>query len=123
MNGYRIISVLLLFTCITLVYAQPRMQTPKERADELKTKLTLSADQTKKAEQIYTKAESKMKSLFEESSGDREKMGKSMMAEMEKTDTEILKILNDKQKKEYKKLQEERKQMFKNMTPPDDPNK
>jgi hypothetical protein len=118
MNRSSIILVLLLLTCITLVNAQPQMPTSKERAEDLKTKLALSSDQTKKVEQIYTKADSKMKSLFENNSGDREKMGKSMMAEMEKTDTEILKILNNKQKKEYNKLQEERKQMFKNMNPP-----
>lgn len=85
-------------------------RTPKERAENLKQRLELTNEQTKKVETIYTESEKKAMKIFEENSGNREENMKSFRKIMEESDAQIDKILNKKQKEAFKKFKEERMQ-------------
>lgn len=99
-------SVLILFLFVGVVSAQMRMD-PKERVKELTKRLNLTEKQTKQIEDIFTKQGEAMQELFESSGGDREFMRDEMMKLREETNKKVDKILNDKQKAEYKKILEE----------------
>lgn len=102
-------SVLIAFISLCVINAQPR-RTPAERAKILKERLNLTDEQTSKVENIYTGADKK----FQEASQngfDREKF----RAIMDSTNTDIEKILTDKQKEAFNKfLQERRSRMRRN---------
>ncbi len=85
------------------INAQTR-RTPKERAQILKDQLSLTDSQTTKIENIYTAADKK----FQESrQGNFDRT--IFRALMDSTNTEIKKLLNDKQKDEFNKIIEERR--------------
>ncbi len=90
-----LLSVLL----VTLtVMAQPR-QTPQDRVKALKDRLSLTDEQSAQVVKIFTEAQEKMKS-----SSDRSEFRKIMTD----ANDQVEKILNDTQKTEFKKMQEER---------------
>ena len=106
---------LLFAVSLSVVIAQPRFD-PKERAKELKERLKLDEKQTKQVEDIFTKQSEQMQSMFS-GGGDREQMRDQMMKLREETNKKIEKILNDKQKAEYKKYQEEMQARRQQMRP------
>jgi len=92
---------------------------PKDQVKELKTKLTLTDDQTTKVEKILTDSQKKMQALFSKrEEGNFETMKKTMDAISDSSDTAITKLLTDTQKAAYKKIIEERKKRQEQMGPP-----
>ena len=86
---------------------------PEERAKQLVEQLKLDKDQAKKVTDIYTKSQEKIQKLFESGGGfgDPDTRDKVMKLR-EESNNEIMKILTDTQKTEYKKiLDEQRKRM------------
>ncbi len=108
-SRYLLYVVTLLVVAISALSAQPRMRSPEEQAKQLKDRLSLSDEQTADITVILKEQRAKMEKLrgsAEPGPGMRESFQK-LSAE---TDAEILKILDEDQQKEYKKLAEERRQ-------------
>jgi len=97
---------LILFVSSSIISAQGRM-THEERVQQLKEKLTLTADQTKKLDGILKKAEEKRDEF--RNSGNMETRRGTMMKSIEETNDQIMKILTPTQKTLFKKIVEERK--------------
>jgi hypothetical protein len=99
---------------LSVIGAQPRMD-PKERVKELTERLKLNEKQAKQIEYIFIKQSEQIQKAFETRSGDREQRREQMMKIREETNKKVEKVLNDKQKTEYKKylkeLEERRQQM------------
>ena len=115
-------TALLIFLFIfqfTISYAQKGFS-PKDRVTELKTKLELTDNQTKKIETIFEENHKKMDALFEKNKNDQESSRKAMKEIMDNTDKEIEKVLDKNQKAKYQQLIDERKNdMGRRMPPPD----
>ena len=104
-------SVLALFVLSASSNAQMRMS-PSGRAKQLAEQLKLSDDQTKKVEAIFTKSEEKAFKIMENDGFGKGENRDKMMKLREEANGEIMKILNDKQKSEFKKIiEEQRKRM------------
>lgn len=102
-------NVILLITMFSFiislaVVAQPRF-TPQERLKMLKERLSLTDEQSAKVEKILINSDKEMKNLRDAENQDRTEFRKIM----ENSNQEILKILSDKQKTEYNKMLEERR--------------
>ena len=97
---------LILFVSSSVISAQGRM-THEERVQQLKERLKLTGDQTKKLDVILKKSEAKREEM--RNSGDMENMREEMMKSMDETNDQISKILKPAQKEEFKKMIEERK--------------
>jgi Spy/CpxP family protein refolding chaperone len=86
---------------------------PVERTKLLKEKLNLTEKQLKAIEEIYSEEEAEMKALLPKTPNiDDMKPHEKIRTIMDKIDDRILKVLNYEQKKEYKKLIEERGKGF-----------
>jgi len=81
----------------------------KRRLEMMKERLKLSDEQLEKVRAIYKEQFAKMRELREKmmESGDRSAMRAEMRKLREETDAKILELLDDTQKAEYKKMQEE----------------
>lgn len=108
--------VLLFLVSISAVIGQPRMD-PKERVKELKERLNLNDKQTKQIEDILVKQSEEMRAIFSGGGGDREAMRDKMMKLRDESNKKVEKVLNDKQKAEYKKYQEEMQARRQQMRP------
>ncbi len=108
--------VLLFLVSISAVIGQPRMD-PKERVKELKERLNLNDKQTKQIEDILIKQSEEMQAIFSSGGGDREAMRDKMMKLRDESNKKVEKVLNDKQKAEYKKYQEEMQARRQQMRP------
>jgi hypothetical protein len=93
-------------------FSQPRLS-PKERVKALTERLSLTKDQASKIEQIYVKAQDQMKKMNTDGKSDRSAMRKVM----DDTQTQVNKVLNAKQKEEFQKMQDERRQGMQNRKP------
>lgn len=101
-----IVLLSLSFFLLSLVaIAQPRF-TPQERLKMLKERLNLTEEQSKKVEDILVKSDKEIKKLRSSDNRDRTQFRDLM----DKTNQEIEKVLDEKQKAEYKKMMEERRQ-------------
>lgn len=94
-----LIAVVIMLATVSLM-AQSQKSDPKERAAELKAKLTLTDDQTAKVEHIYADYDAKA-AAQKTAKGTAKVSLKTLRAESEK---EINNVLTDVQKAEYKKL-------------------
>lgn len=94
-----LIAVVIMLATVSLM-AQSQKSDPKERAAELKAKLTLTDDQTAKVEHIYADYDAKA-AAQKTAKGAAKVSLKTLRAESEK---EINNVLTDVQKAEYKKL-------------------
>jgi len=99
-----IIAVLAVFFVSLTVSAQQRQSVP-DRVKALKERLNLTDDQSSQVEKIFTDAQEKMKN-----SSDRSEYRKIMSD----SNDQIEKLLNDTQKTEFKKMQEERMSRMRN---------
>jgi Spy/CpxP family protein refolding chaperone len=90
----------------------------KDRATDLKTKLELTDDQTKKIESIFENNHTKMDALFEKDKNDREASRTAIKEIMDNTDKEIEKVLDKDQLAKYQKLIDERKNNMGRRMPP-----
>ncbi|MEW6509118.1 MAG: hypothetical protein AB1432_15405 [Bacteroidota bacterium] len=115
MLGRLLLLVLLLTVTISVGVAQPRFD-PKERTKELKERLKLDEKQTKQIEDIFIKQSEQMQGMFG-GGGDREQMREQMMKLREETNKKVEKVLNEKQKAEYKKYLEEMQSRRQQMRP------
>jgi Spy/CpxP family protein refolding chaperone len=93
-------------------FAQPRMS-PQERVKALTEKLSLTKDQAAQIEKIYIQAQDQMKKMNADNKSDRTAMRKMM----EDTQIQVNNVLDDKQKVEFKKLQDERRKGMQNQKP------
>jgi hypothetical protein len=106
------IAALTVFMISLSTFAQPRLS-PKERAKALTERLSLTKDQAAKIEQIYVKAQDQIKQMNTDGKSDRSTMRKVM----DETRTQVVKVLNSKQKEEFQKMQDERRQGIQNRKP------
>ena len=91
-------------------FAQPQRLTPQERVKTLTERLNLTKDQATQIEQIYVKAQDQMKQMNTDGKPDRSAMRKMM----QDTQTQVTNVLDDKQKVEFQKMQDERRQGMQN---------
>jgi septal ring factor EnvC (AmiA/AmiB activator) len=96
-----ILSVILISTA----NAQPRFSA-KDRLEILKERLSLTQEQSAKVEKILLKQEDEMKKLRSSDNFDRTEFRKVM----DNSNQEIEKVLDKKQKLEFKKMLDERRQ-------------
>jgi len=93
----------------------------KDRVKDLKEKLQLTDEQTKKVESIFNNNKKKMDASFENKDRGSSDPRKMMDSIMNATDKEIEKVLTKDQKTKYLKMIEERKEQMKKMPPPPPP--
>lgn len=84
--------------------AQPRF-TPRERLKMMNERLNLNEEQSSKIEKILNTADEEIQKHRESDNPDRTEFRKIM----DHTNREILTVLNEKQKTEYNKMLEERR--------------
>jgi hypothetical protein len=81
---------------------------PEARAAQLKERLNLSDEQTKKVEQIYQESSERMSQMRDQYPDDRTQMREQMMRSREEINNQIEEILNQDQIELYRQyLQEE----------------
>lgn len=114
MKGTIIFSVAAILFSLSL-HAQPRF-TPQERLKMLNDRLNLTEEQSVKIENILKTSDEEIQKLRESQSADRTEFRKVM----DHTNQEILSILNERQKTEYNKMLEERRNRRRN---PDNQNR
>ncbi len=104
MKNLILLFSLSLFMLSMVAIAQPRF-TPQERLKMLKERLNLTQEQSKKVEDILINSDKEMQKLRSSENRDRSQF----RVQMDKTNQEIEKVLDEKQKAEYKKMLEERR--------------
>lgn len=83
---------------------------PEERAAQLKERLNLTDEQTKKVEQIYRESQEKISKMRDQFEGDRSQMREKMMEQRQDINNKIEEILYEDQIGLYREYQEERQQ-------------
>lgn len=105
----KLILTIILFVFVgTMASAQMRMS-PTDRAKQLGETLKLNNDQIKKVEIVLTKQQDQFSKMMNGGDFRNEETRNKMMKLREESEKEIMKILNTKQKVEYKKFLEEQK--------------
>jgi len=107
-----ILSVIFLFGFTTQSFSQGMggmnpQERMKQQLQTYKERLKLTDAQLKKVETILNDQMSEIQKLRDNSSGDMQSMRDAMMGLREKTNKKIDVLLDDTQKAEYKKIQEE----------------
>ncbi|MCX6174088.1 MAG: hypothetical protein NTZ27_04975 [Ignavibacteriales bacterium] len=105
----KLMLTIILFVFVgTMASAQMRMS-PAERAKQLGESLKLNSDQLKKVETVLTKQQDQFSKLMSGGDFRNEETRNKMSKLREESNSEIMKILNTKQKAEYKKILDEQK--------------
>jgi Spy/CpxP family protein refolding chaperone len=104
----------LLLTAAVLVslaaFAQgPGMMSPDDQLARLTEQLKLTADQQAKIKPILQARSDEMQKLFEDQSTSFEEKRPKMMELRQSTDKKIMEVLNDEQKRQYEKIQQNRR--------------
>ena len=110
------IAAIAVFMLTISTFAQPRLS-PQERVKALTERLSLTTDQAAQIEQIYVKSQDQMKQMNTDGKPDRSEMRKMM----EDTQAQVIKVLDDKQKVEFQKMQDERRKGMQNRKPGNKP--
>jgi len=84
----------------------------EERANRLKEQLSLTKTQSDSVKKIYEQAQQQMMEEMMVNQGDREAMRKAITEINEKSDKDIEKILDAKQKKKFEEVKKERQTMM-----------
>lgn len=105
MKNIGVLISLSLLIFAAAVNAQPRFS-GKDRLERLKERLSLTQEQSAKVEKILLKQEEDMKKLRSSDNFDRTEFRKVM----DNSNQEIEKVLDKKQKLEFKKILDERRQ-------------
>jgi hypothetical protein len=108
-----IIAAIAVFILSLSTFAQPQRLSPQERVKALTERLSLTKDQAAQIEQIYVKSQEQMKQMSTDGKPDRSAMHKMM----EDTQSQVVKVLDDKQKVEFQKMQDERRKGMQNQKP------
>jgi len=101
--------------CLSAIYCsdnqnfQGRMN-PQDRATELKERLDLTDDQTRKIEHIYQESMEKISEMRDQFGGDRGQMREKMIAYRDEVNKKIEDVLYEEQIDLYREFQEERRQ-------------
>lgn len=105
-----ILAFTLLVLSTQLVFAQrmrPGMEGPKkptieQRIKNLDAALHLTADQKKAIQKIFKDADSHLKKFYELNKGNRRALRAAALDQKEKSNAQIMNLLNDSQKEKYK---------------------
>jgi acyl-CoA reductase-like NAD-dependent aldehyde dehydrogenase len=111
-----VVAGLLVFSSSALL-AQGMRMTPKDRADTLKARLSLSAKQTDEVTKIYEAQQKEFQKLREDNQGDRDAMREGMTKIMQQTDEKIEKLLDKDQLKKYEAYKKERMERMQQRRP------
>ncbi len=107
------LSIIALFACVLAAHtgasAQPRMDSPKDRAGNLKERLALNDSQTAAITKIFEESQHDMRKLFDMRGGDRDSIRAMRMTMMKQVDDRIDSVLTSDQKKKYDDLRKERR--------------
>jgi Skp family chaperone for outer membrane proteins len=103
------IAAIAVFMLTLSTFAQPRLS-PQERVKALTERLSLTKDQAAQIEKILIKSQDEMKKMNSDGQTDRSEFRKKM----NETQDQIEKLLDDKQKVEFKKMQDERRKGMQN---------
>ncbi|MCL7973216.1 MAG: hypothetical protein M8835_01495 [marine benthic group bacterium] len=85
-----------------------RMSSPRDRLAQLTEQLDLSDAQVDQMRPIIEEQTKKQQKIFEEGSGDREKMRGEMMKLMQETDERYAEILTEEQMTRYREMRQQR---------------
>jgi hypothetical protein len=105
----------LLLVSSQALFAQGMRMSPKDRADTLKVRLSLSQKQTDSVLKIYEDQQKEMEKIRTTLQGDREAMRDPMMKLMRQTDEKIEKLLDKDQLKKYEELKKQRMERMQQM--------
>jgi Spy/CpxP family protein refolding chaperone len=108
------IAAIAVFMLTISTFAQPRLS-PQERVKALTERLSLTKDQAAQIEKILIQSQDQMKKMNSDGKTDRSEFRKKM----DETQAQIEKLLDDKQKAEFKKMQDERRKSMQNRKPGD----
>ncbi len=111
---YKKIFLPILFVLIfafTFCNAQYR-RTPQERAQNLKSRLNLTDEQTQKVTGIYQWADSVRSARMNDTSLSRSNIRETMRGTMDSVNVKIENVLTSDQKAEYQKFLQERRRRF-----------
>lgn len=97
--------------------AQGMRLTPKERADSLKVRLSLTDKQTEQVVKIYEEQQLDFEKVRNASAGDREAMRAAMPKIVQKSDEKIEKLLDKEQLKKYEQFKKDRAQRMQGQRP------
>lgn len=98
--------------------AQGMRMSPKERADSLKVRLSLTDKQTEQVVKIYEEQQLDFEKVRNTASGDREAMRAAMPKIVQKSDEKIQKLLDKEQLKKFEEFKKERMQRMQGQRPP-----
>lgn len=104
MNRFAVLALAALLLLSTVAFSQGRMSV-KDQVKAMTERLNLTTDQAAKIDSILTASQAKVKELFQAGDVDRAAIRKIM----EDSNTEVQKLLDEKQKAEFQKMQEERR--------------
>jgi Spy/CpxP family protein refolding chaperone len=104
----RLMMMLFLALCLGSVSFAQKGKPPEKRIDELKKELNLTDNQVQTIEDILADSHAKMEKLFDSHEKNMEAERSVMKEIMDKTDEEILKILDEKQQVKFKEIIAER---------------
>lgn len=100
----------LLLASSPALQAQGMRMTPKERADTLKARLSLTDKQTEQVVKIYEEQQLDFEKVRKTAAGDREAMRAAMPKIIQRSDEKIEKLLDKEQMKKYEEFKKERSQ-------------
>lgn len=110
------IAAIAVFMLTLSTFAQPRLS-PQERVKALTERLSLTKDQAAQIEKILIQSQDEMKKMNSDGQADRSEFRKKM----NETQDQIEKLLDDKQKVEFKKMQDERRKGMQGQKPGNKP--
>jgi hypothetical protein len=96
------LAAIAVFMVTIISLAQPKLS-PKERAKALTEKLSLTKDQAAKIEKILVQSQEEMKKMKADGKADKSEL----KMKRDETQAKIENVLDDKQKAEFKKMQDE----------------
>lgn len=108
------IAAIAVFMFTLSTFSQPRLS-PQERVKALTERLSLTKDQATQIEKILVQSQDQMKKMSSDGKTDRSEFRKKM----DDTQAQIEKLLDAKQKVEFKKMQDERRKGMQNKKPGD----
>ena len=97
--------------------AQGMRMSPKERADSLKVRLSLTDKQTEQVVKIYEEQQLDFEKVRNASAGDREAMRAAMPKIVQKSDEKIEKLLDKEQSKKYQEFKKQRAERMQGQRP------
>ena len=110
-----LVLVGLLVVSNSALQAQGMRLTPKDRADSLKARLSLTDKQTEQVVKIYEEQQLDFEKVRNASAGDREAMRAAMPKIVQKSDEKIEKLLDKEQLKKYEQFKKDRMQRMQGM--------